>query len=1026
MSCMPLRQSRFAAFFLCLFAAITNLTHAAGGRFDFLPAGNPLGWGRENNCTLEAAPGQPLTVRATGRDPYFFSPSVSMPGVKSGELILRAAFEGGVGSVRVYFVTDLSPQWGEDKTIATAVRADGTMREVRIPVGQHDKWRGTILDYRFDLEPDGPPGSVMRLASVAYDFVTEPRIGDVRTSDSVLVPGAATPMSVSIVNVSPNPVDGTVLRIEPRGGVVSVTPNEIELDRIDVESETVARAKIQATDTGVAVLDAVLVHNGKEVTRRSVAVCVSNGGIDPKTPAYASDVRPAGAPWALVKSPEQALAIGLDSNSGLAEWWAAREGSYERVGRAFPLVSLLHGEEQSTLDVVRWQSARAGGGDLILAGDLGKNAEAAVTARFQPARVGPWISAQVTLTAKRRIYLRAFASPRLLVGDGAFGADRDEGLLPGIEYLERGERSSSKLDYHTPEYLRTVPHPKKFCATLAAITRGDLILALMWPQPEAEGDGLRMPAAGFASPNFVDGQANHLMTLFWPTVPGEVRENEWVARSPVVIEPGQSRTLRYELVAHRKPEMHVTAAVPLWLERYGKPVVQDVPRDEEAELALSRSAYTDSVWNENNSGWHHALPGNNWPPHPFPFNIQFLETERARLKRGAKRDRVDRIIQEAIARRLEQTGGRPGGEDYWFAGEDLLKCVAAREGQVSGIIRSQRPDGSWGFNPGDERRKTLGEAGETEVGLVAQPALILLRHALMTGDEQAAVAGLKALEHMKRYVVPRAAQVWEIAVHTPDIVGSAHAATAYRLGYLLTGKREYLERAEYWIDTGLPFVYYWGHPRYPYWKYATIPVLGATFFVAPNWEGLPVQWCGLVYAEEVLRVAELNGSELYKTVGDGIVRSGMWQQHTDGEYKGLLPDSYTFGAKQGNPAFINPETILRPWWLLRGYDFRINSVVVPRGDDRSLRVSALGCIVKAEANGEAAVRVELRVAEGVPCGVLICGLKNEPAAVTWSGQSVPKQQQLARTTIGHRWLPDQKWLILNLIGTGSVEELLFR
>jgi hypothetical protein len=39
--------------------------------------------------------------------------------------------------------------------------------------------------------------------------------------------------------------------------------------------------------------------------------------------------------------------------------------------------------------------------------------------------------------------------------------------------------------------------------------------------------------------------------------------------------------------------------------------------------------------------------------------------------------------------------------------------------------------------------------------------------------------------------------------------------------------------------------------------YATIPVLGATNWQAPNWIGLPVEWCGLVYADSLARLARL-------------------------------------------------------------------------------------------------------------------------------------------------------------------------
>ena len=63
----------------------------------------------------------------------------------------------------------------------------------------------------------------------------------------------------------------------------------------------------------------------------------------------------------------------------------------------------------------------------------------------------------------------------------------------------------------------------------------------------------------------------------------------------------------------------------------------------------------------------------------------------------------------------------------------------------------------------------------------------------------------------------------------------------------------------------------------PVGPYATIPVLGATQWVAPNWMGLPVQWCGLVYADALygLRMHDPYGP--WKKLADGITASGVRQ-----------------------------------------------------------------------------------------------------------------------------------------------------
>ena len=55
-----------------------------------------------------------------------------------------------------------------------------------------------------------------------------------------------------------------------------------------------------------------------------------------------------------------------------------------------------------------------------------------------------------------------------------------------------------------------------------------------------------------------------------------------------------------------------------------------------------------------------------------------------------------------------------------------------------------------------------------------------------------------------------------------------------------------LARARHGPSPAFPFVYQWSVR--PTMAYATIAVFGATGWRAPNWMGLPVQWCGYDYA----------------------------------------------------------------------------------------------------------------------------------------------------------------------------------
>ncbi|MFY8051788.1 MAG: hypothetical protein ACOVP2_04160, partial [Armatimonadaceae bacterium] len=163
----------------------------------------------------------------------------------------------------------------------------------------------------------------------------------------------------------------------------------------------------------------------------------------------------------------------------------------------------------------------------------------------------------------------------------------------------------------------------------------------------------------------------------------------------------------------------------------------------------------------------------------------------------------------------------------------------------------------------------------------------------------------------------------EIPLHTPDILASAHMLRANVLGYELTGDREFFDEARYWAWSGVPFVYL-DRPTDTgrVGMYATIAVLGASNWVAPNWIGLPVQWCGLVYADALLDLWFHDRDVRWKQLADGIVSSGYQQSwpavsgaaisKTARERQGLLPDSFVLESQMRADPAITPATLLLP------------------------------------------------------------------------------------------------------------------
>jgi hypothetical protein len=249
---------------------------------------------------------------------------------------------------------------------------------------------------------------------------------------------------------------------------------------------------------------------------------------------------------------------------------------------------------------------------------------------------------------------------------------------------------------------------------------------------------------------------------------------------------------------------------------------------------------------------------------------------------------------------LVQGGSHIRNDALYFITGRAAEWLKLRTNHAQAIIAEQQPDGSFRYHGKYQR----GHFEDTASGYCAPKAVELLETARLLGHSGALAAGLRALEFMKHFRDPRGAQTWECPLHTPDILASAYLVEAYVLGYELTGKAQYLELARAWAITGLPFVYQWSCR--PVMAYATTPVFGATEWRAPNWIGLPVQWCGYVYAYALAKLAPLDQTLDWKRIATGILVAAEQMQYPSGEYAGCLPDSFNLAEQHRNGPAINP------------------------------------------------------------------------------------------------------------------------
>jgi hypothetical protein len=450
-----------------------------------------------------------------------------------------------------------------------------------------------------------------------------------------------------------------------------------------------------------------------------------------------------------------------------------------------------------------------------------------------------------------------------------------QGLFAGLEYLGKGEHSSSRLDIETDEHIRFAPDPLKVTMPLMAFVTDRASVAMSW-------DDMSLQPV-FATPNFFDGTADHRMTL-------------------------QGRDILAVIRCGAEPlEESIAWAVG----RHGLPALPPAPRTLAQQNEICLAALNGPLRTQD--GWGHCVQ-ESWIRHPL---ADMAST-------------VWRLSGEVPAFERFVPGGAhvPNGTIYFVTGQAQTWLDIQRK-QARNYIAGQQADGSYRYDGKYQR----GHFENTASGVCALPAARLLEFAYVTGDQESLQAGLRTLDYMKRFDTPRGAQVWEIALHTPDQLASAYVVWAYTRGYQLTGNEEYLREARRWALSGIPFTYLWG--RYPIMAYATPPVYGATNWIAPNWMGLPVQWVGGVYAYALALLAPHEKTLDWNHLARGILISAQQQQYPDGSYIGLLPDSFNIPLQRRQPADINPCALVSLQMVLDGQVDFLNVAV-----DGNRRVAA--------------------------------------------------------------------------------------
>ena len=667
------------------------------------------------------------------------------------------------------------------------------------------------------------------------------------------------------------------------------------------------------------------------------------------------------------------------SKSGFEAFSVAIAGEPTAIGWSRGLIGYVRDGKAVWVrldDEARAQASRQGAG-ILEAGSIQDPGGATWQIRraYAPSARSNAIDVETTISVDRDrdvIFLPMFG---LFPGVGSFGTSKQQALFAGLEYLGADEPSSSEADVIGPASKRQVPNSLlKITFPLMSVAAQGRYAGLIWERrPEF--------AAMFDSPDRLFNTGGHAMGVLFPGSNGDDRvEGSLLPDEPRRLAANTPLVLHATIIGGQASD--VTAGIQQYVALRGLPPVPH-PMAFADYAKLAATGWLDSQARVGGE-YRHAIPGG-FAAHPAADAALLQEWLANQSIDLAQRARLQEAAGEAIAK------VNPGNYDGATVSHIVYPVQSLAFGHVAenaeqsdrrarALLERFEPDGSVRYRP-PATGLDLGKTSATPEanGLTAALVASVLQDATMSGKRDLIDRGLALLRALDKFAgtVPRGAQTWEVPLHTPDILASAHLIRAYTLGYELSGDARFLEQAKYWAWAGVPFVYL-TDPAEPVGRYAGIAVFGATQWRAPVWMGLPVQWCALVYADALDRLMPYDPPGPWKTLADGITASGIqqtWPIASDSARRGLLPDSFNLVAQSRNDPAINPGTLMAD--AIRFYDRG------PLYDFRCLR-KAGGMLVHAPGRisdlVESADRASFKVDSWLnrPYHVLISGVRNRP------------------------------------------------
>jgi len=621
--------------------------------------------------------------------------------------------------------------------------------------------------------------------------------------------------------------------------------------------------------------------------------------------------------------------------------------------------------------------------------------------------------------------VKRYYGPLFYVGEGSFGAHKNEALFPAMDWQLEGERSSNPMDGLPPYQDKTVPPPFSVGVPMMVIREGDNSIGIIWDPKDAWTDvtatpTTTMPTAKFATPNFLENQDNHYLAIMAPAVPWYIPRNE---------DPGyldgvtlQTFTLPANTAMNIKVKIPMIAnsnsvldMMDKWFEAYGG--IPDTPAlplgTYDLQLDFCADAFTSTMWDTPSQGWFANKP-NAWAPGPDPVVRTLLYFRAITTSDPARKVNIMSQVNRSGA---AQVSGYQTLDQCLRLGR-VEEAVQNAENQAYGIISSQYEDGGWRWYPTGKYTQLWWKPSVS--GTNTENLRTILRIARILKNDQIKTAGLKGLEFLDNNFgpgnypldpIPRGAQVWEVPQHCPDGYAAGLAAQCYIEGYRLTGDTLYLQKAVYWAKALLPFNVFWTNPNRAKLLYSHYPIMGTTWYNLSKWWEWTVQWCGMAGVKPLYYLKDLDSTYPWYKIVDGITIAGMRLQYNTPDY-GCYPDGFS-QPKDADAYYwsLGPHDQFRNIFMMLGFDIEVQTAIL-QFDTLTLNISAGSRFETASMNGDT-LAVTTNWVAGETAFLLVAGI-GEPAAVFKKTQRLYSCSNLDAAAEGWKYDRDKGFLYVKL------------